>query len=155
MNERFKELVESLDDLFQELKAMKPVKVTELPKDTPTSGIYVFYEGDTALYVGRSNRLCARLQEHGRRSAGHNTAPFAFRLAREATNQTEATYSAEGSRSDLENDPDFALAFKKAKERVRGMTVRFVEEKNQLRQALLEIYVAVALDTKYNVFKTS
>jgi hypothetical protein len=35
------------------------------------------------------------------------------------------------------------------------MDVRFVREDNQLRQTLLEIYVAVALDTEYNVFKTS
>jgi hypothetical protein len=35
------------------------------------------------------------------------------------------------------------------------MQVRYVAEEDQLRQALLEIYAAVALNTKYNKFKTT
>jgi hypothetical protein len=51
-------------------------------------------------------------------------------------------------------DPDFAKAFLLAKQRVRGMDLRYVEEVDQLRQALLEIYVAVVLRTPYNDFAT-
>jgi len=32
------------------------------------------------------------------------------------------------------------------------MTIRVVEEADPLRQALLEMYVAIALDAKYNDF---
>jgi hypothetical protein len=97
----------------------------------------------------------ARLLEHGRPGAHHNTAPFAFRLAREATDREEATYRPEGSRGELEQDPIFGPVFTEQKARVRKMQVRYVEEKIQLRQALLEIYAAVALESPYNKFKTT
>jgi hypothetical protein len=42
----------------------------------------------------------------------------------------------------------------RAKQRVRAMNIRFVEEAVPLRQALLEIYVAVALQTPCNDFDT-
>ena len=79
---------------------------------------------------------------------------FAFRLAREMTGQLTAAYTVKGSRMALSAEPAFAEAFTKAKARVRNMDLRFVEETNPLRQALLEIYVAVVLDTKYNDFDT-
>lgn len=50
--------------------------------------------------------------------------------------------------------PDFVAAFAAAKTRIRGMQYRYVEETDQNRQALLEIYAAVVLETKYNDFGT-
>jgi len=79
---------------------------------------------------------------------------FAFRLAREITGRVHATYSPEGSRVALCSEDDFAAAFTNAKRRVREMQVRYVEETDPLRQALLEIYVAVVLKTPYNDFNT-
>jgi hypothetical protein len=79
---------------------------------------------------------------------------FAFRLAREATGHVEASYRSEGSRAALAADPEFAAAFSKAKARVREMELRYVGETDPLRQALLEIYVAVVLRTPYNNFET-
>ena len=51
-------------------------------------------------------------------------------------------------------NPDFAAAIQEAKARIRAMEYRYVEETDQIRQALLEIYCAVALDTPYNDFGT-
>jgi hypothetical protein len=51
-------------------------------------------------------------------------------------------------------DPTFAAAFSDAKQRIRAMDYRFVEEGDQNRQALLEIYCAVVLNTRYNDFGT-
>ena len=45
-------------------------------------------------------------------------------------------------------------AFEQAKDRIRQMYVRYVEESDPIRQCLLEIYAAVALDTPYNDFST-
>ena len=82
-------------------------------------------------------------------------AAFAFRLAREATGKLKASYrSNDESRVGLMRDPVFAEAFKSAKVRIRGMDFRYVDECDQTRQALLEIYCAVALDTPYNDFNT-
>jgi hypothetical protein len=79
---------------------------------------------------------------------------FAFRLAREATGTLVAAYTAAGSRAALCAQDDFGAAFSLAKERVRQMDVRYVEETDPLRQALLEIYVSIVLRTPYNDFNT-
>jgi hypothetical protein len=120
----------------------------------PTSGVYLFTEGLNHLYVGRSNRLRKRICRHGSPGAKHNVAAFAFRIAREATGNLAATYKTEGSRNSLAEQPVFARAFSDAKERIRAMQVRYVEETDQLRQALLEIYAAVVLGTPFNDFNT-
>jgi hypothetical protein len=65
-----------------------------------------------------------------------------------------AAYSKEGSRVALSADSKFAAAFVKAKTRIRNMQIRYVEERDSLRQALLEIYVAVVLKTPHNDFNT-
>jgi hypothetical protein len=80
---------------------------------------------------------------------------LAFKLAREATGRIVAAYrSGTGSRAELRLDPIFAATFTAAKERIRAMEYRFVEETDQNRQAPLEIYCAVVLDTPYNDFGT-
>ncbi|KKK77450.1 hypothetical protein LCGC14_2853490 [marine sediment metagenome] len=133
---------------------MPALKVDELARDMPTNGIYLLSEGSHHLYAGRSTRLRSRIKRHSRAGAAHNVAAFAFLLARDATGRIEASYKPEGSRSDLMLDPVFSAAFTDAKERIRQMDVRYVEETHPLRQALLEMYVAVALETPFNDFDT-
>jgi predicted GIY-YIG superfamily endonuclease len=152
MDSKFQNFVEQLETKFQQLISMDSVKVGSLPEQMPVAGVYVFYEKDKPLYVGRTNRMKQRLRYHSRESA--NDAPFAFRLAREMTGYTTATYQEIGSRKNLLSKPEFREAFSEAKARIREMEIYFVEETEQIRQALLEIYVAVVLDTPYNDFKT-
>lgn len=133
---------------------MTPVKISFLPGNMPKSGIYLFSEERHHLYVGRSNNLRTRLQQHSRPSSGHNSAPFAFRLAREATGKLHATYTSDGSRKHLEEIPEFKEAFLREKERIRNMDIRYVREDNPLRQALLEIFSAICLETPFNDFDT-
>ena len=153
MDNRFRAHIEELHPSFLDLIAMDPV-IVPLPPGIPEPGVYLFSEGGKHLYVGRTNRLRQRLLEHGRPSSGHNSAPFAFLLARAATGRTTATYQTSGSRGQLEADPLFATAFTAAKQRVRAMNIRFVEQPDPLGQTLLEIYIAVALQTPYNDFGT-
>jgi hypothetical protein len=75
-------------------------------------------------------------------------------LARERTGRLEASYSKKDSRKALQADPAFAAAFDEAKARIRKMDLRFVEEHDPLKQALLEIYVSIVLATPYNDFNT-
>lgn len=125
----------------------------KLPKVVPQKrGVYLFSEAGRHLYVGRTNRLRRRLAGHCRPSANHFTATFAFKLARESTGRLKAAYATKGSRADLLNDPAFATAFTVAKARIATMEVRFVEECDPVKQALLEIYVATVLGTPYNDF---
>jgi hypothetical protein len=115
----------------------------------PLAGIYLFSEDGQTLYVGRTNRLRRRLQDHARNS--QSQAPFAFLLAREETSK-KAAYQTRGSRRDLMKDPDFRSAFDKARERIRGMAVQFIEETDPTRQALLEICAALRAEATYNDF---
>ncbi len=158
MNKQFYELIKILEPAFQDLIKMPPVRgIHELPgpKDMPGKGIYLLSEDNTHLYVGRSNRLRKRLQQQTGPNSKENIAAFAFRLAREQTGRTVPAYKQKGSRSDLEADPEFQQSFCKAKSRIRNMDIRFIEENDPLRQALLEIYVSVCLNTPYNKFDTT
>lgn len=152
MDETFRKFIESLEPSFQKLMKMGPVSVASLPMDAPQSGIYLFSENGRHLYVGRTNTIRKRLQNHCRPSSGHNSATFAFRLAREITGQTVATYTEKGSRTHLENDPVFGPVFIEQKARVKKMEVRYVSEPDPMRQALLEMYVSVSLQTPHNDF---
>lgn len=132
---------------------MQPVTPESLPTKMFKRGVYLLSDGEQHLYVGRSNDIKKRIGRHSRPGATHRMAAFAFRLAREATGNLKATYKkGEGSRSALMEDEKFVSAFVAAKARIRKMNVRFMEESDPVRQALLEIYVAVALGTPYNDF---
>ncbi len=65
---------------------------------------------------------------------------------------TKASYKPEGSRDQLIKDTLFAKAFVEAKVRLSRMNIRIVGEDTPMRQALLEMYVAVSLPTMHNDF---
>lgn len=146
MDPNFKQFVEMLHPSFERLMQMVTLKKGKC--------IYLLSEGQNHLYVGRTRKLGQRLRQHSIAGAQHNQAVFAFKLAREATGRLAAAYSALGSRKALCAEPVFADAFQQAKTRVRNMDLRFVEEGDPTRQALLEIYASVVPHTKYNDFDT-
>lgn len=152
MHPKFASLIESLEPKRLALLSMSPVKYRSLAPPLPSRGIYLFSEGEQHLYVGRTNRLRQRLAGHCQPSASHFTATFAFRLARESTGRLKATYKKEGSRVALLEDQAFVAAFKAGKARVAALDLRYVEEADSIRQAVLEIYVATVLSTPYNDF---
>ena len=115
-------------------------------RDFPQSGIYVFYENGYPVYAGRTNRMKQRILEHGRRSSPHNSASFAFLLAVEQA-ETQGIDCENRNRNELGQDPEFAVLFYAAKERVRQMGVRFVAIDDAIDQTLFEVYAALALGT--------
>lgn len=155
MHPVFAKTVESLHPAYEKLMAMEPLTNSALPHTMPLSGVYLFTEGDRHMYVGRSNGLRGRYGRHCRPGATANQASFAFKLAREKTNRLVASYRpGDDSRAGLMLDAAFLAAFTEAKARIRHMSYRYVEEADQTRQALLEIYVSIALGTPYNDFNT-
>ena len=85
---------------------MRPVSPCNVPLDAPKAGVYVLSENGQNLYVGRSNDIRGRIGRHCKHSATDKMAAFAFRLAREATGKTKATYKkGEGTRKALIEDP--------------------------------------------------
>ncbi len=154
-HQKFADLVKTLAPKFEQLLACPPLPYGKLPSTMPRSGVYLFTEDGQPMYVGRSNGLRQRHGRHCRPGATYKQAAFAFQLAREKTGRTKVAYKAgEDSRRGLMLNPDFAAAIQEAKVRIRAMEYRYVEETDPIRQALLEIYCAVALDTPYNDFGT-
>jgi len=152
MDNKFKALIDGLHQKYEALMSMSPLMVATVPRNCPVGGVYLFSEKGKHLYVGRTKRkIKTRLNGH---IGTAPDSPFAWHLAREATGHTKATYQKEGSRKHLLSLPDFAAEYRKAKDRIRKMEVRYVGEQDPLKQALLEIYVAVVSEAKYNDFDT-
>lgn len=155
MHSKFLAIVSTLEAGLEKLRTCPPLVFGELPVRMAGSGVYLFTEGDTHLYVGRSNRLRKRYFLHCRPGSQQNQASFAYKLAREFLGIEGAAYKkGEWSRVGLAAKPAFMNAFGAAKARIRRMQYRFVEEPDQTRQALLEAYCTIALDTPYNDFDT-
>jgi len=118
MNAKFEEIINQIPDLMQQL-VDSPFRQRDSLADIPKKGIYVFYEDEKPIYVGRTNRMKVRIQEHGRRSSYHNTATFAFILAKEIAN--EQAIDIDRNRNELEADSAFNNIFLEQKERVSKM----------------------------------
>ncbi len=127
MDSRFARFVENLHEKYEQLMAMEPVTMESPLHNTPEGGIYLFSEGASHLYVGRSKRqLNKRLRGHTRKWA--KDSPLAFKLAREATGQTVTSYSGDYIREKLLSAPEFLKVYQDAKERIRRMNIRWVHE---------------------------
>jgi hypothetical protein len=152
MDHQFAKIVNSLHAKYEELMAMEPVTIDTAPRDTPVGGVYLFSKNGEHLYAGRTKRrIRDRLRDHVNATA--DDCPFAWRLAREETGRPP-TWKKLGSQNQLLKDPDFRAAYSEAKAKIREMDVRFVAEADPLKQALLEIYVAVVTGAKHNDFAT-
>ena len=151
MNTKFEEIINQLSDLMQQLVDY-PLRQRNSLGDIPKKGIYVFYENNKPIYVGRSNRMKDRIQEHGRKSSYHNSATFAFILAKEIAN--EQGIDINKNRDALESDSTFRNIFIKQKERVSRMNVRVIEINDPIIQTIFEVYVSMELNTEYNDFDT-
>ena len=148
--DNFENVMADVKNSFAALMASPIHSISQLPREMPKAGIYLFSENGKALYVGRTNNMRNRLQFHTRDN--HNQATLAFLLARRKTGRLKASYQKEGSRSDLLNDPIFRSAFDEARDRIKRMSVQFIEERDPIKQALLEIYVAYQVKAEYNDF---
>ena len=150
MTDHFDILVADVKCKFSDLQACTKHRMAELPRNMPTSGIYLLSENGRPLYVGRTNKLRKRLQHHMRNN--YHQATFAFLLARHQTGNLKASYKPKGSRQDLLSDPTFHTAFDDARQRIRNMEVQFVEERDPIKQTILEVFSAVQTKAKYNNF---
>lgn len=154
LDKRFSDIIADLHERLEVLIAPPSFRYATMPRQLPESVVYLFSEDGRPLYVGRSNRFRQRLGNHCRASSGPNQSAFAFRLAREEAGFVEAKYTGENTRSGLMKKPEFQAGFGRAKARLNRMDIRFVAEPDQVKQALLEVYCAVALETPHNEFGT-
>ena len=149
--DRFDKLIQRMPELLQSLKESEAFEITNITQTIPKSGVYVFYENNKPIYVGRSNNMKKRLLQHGRKSSGHNQATFAFILTKKQMNVDEKSKI---TRNQLEDTTGFDQEFNEQKLRVRKMRIRLIQIDDQITQALFEIYAALALNTHHNDFGT-
>lgn len=152
MNEIFKLKLDKLPKYFEQLLQSDFLTRNNLI-GVPEKGVYVFYEDENPIYVGRSNRVKFRLGEHGRLGSKSNDVNFAFKLAKEEAEKLKLDIKR--IKAALVSDKEFAICFTEAKRRVASMTIKVVEINDPADQTLFEIYAAVVLSTKYNSFETT
>ena len=150
-NLEFESLVATLPPLFAKLHNSKSFTKKGTTDQKGKKGVYAFYDGDSALHVGRTRNLMRRLRGHTLKR--HNTATFAFKLTRQILDR-QATYRPLGSRLNLMSDPDFKSEFERQLERVKHMGVRFVEVEPPLQQYLLELYAHMEYGLGLDEFDT-
>ncbi len=152
----FDDTIAELHLKYDELLIQPSAKISEISQSTTGSGIYLFTDpndNDSYVYVGRASSFGKRLKNHIRNN--HNQASFAFKVARKKTG-IQPTYQKKGSRQDLlDNNPKFRREFEDAIKWIKTLDVRRIEEPDPIRQALLEILVAVRTGATYNDFHTS
>ena len=152
------DVVAGMPELLADLEGDRLRNRGELGDDLPDRGVYVFYEKDKPLYVGRTNGMRKRIQEHGRPGSRHSSASFAFLLAVKSA-EAQGIDCRSRSRAELERDPEFSRLFSEAKARVSRMQCRVVEVPDEIEQAVFEIHAALELGTTrcqggYNDFET-
>ncbi|MET4664985.1 GIY-YIG nuclease family protein [Sphingomonas sp. PvP056] len=147
----FGDAIEGIDASFRRLLACEPITFDTRPRRLPSSVVYLFSDRDQAIYVGRSNKFRQRLGNHCLHGSQTNQASLAFSLACKDVQHIRTKYRRGSSGADeLKEVPGLAEAFSRMKQRLRAMEVRYVEELDQVRQALLEMYAALALETKHD-----
>jgi len=128
----------------------------DLPADwKDKTGIYIFYENEKPIYVGRGRNLRNRIMQHSRPSV--QDSPLAYKLTAEELNHT-TSYVAGKGRASLKKHKKFASTFKNMKLRVSEMKVRAIvlnDDEKGILSHTFEAYVVCALKTKYNSFLTT
>jgi len=133
-------------------KQLEEIQRSEITKKLQNKkGVYVFYENNIAVYVGKTDNLGRRLKEHARNSSKNNDANFAFKIAKlewKLNNKTAIKIT----RKILDETETFLPHFDKAKKTVGNMKMKFVEIDDPNHQYLFEFWLAIKLSTKYNQF---
>jgi hypothetical protein len=121
-------------------------------------GIYVFYEDEVPLYVGRTDQMADRLLNHGRKPSADvpSSATFALILAKyEFKKMYSVQHSLFGKELARELNGHHSMKmelWKEAVERVRRMSTRVVEVEHPHEQAVFEVYVHEKMETPFNSF---
>ncbi len=147
MSTQFNQLVAKMPELLKTLDESQPFLIKDNLTDLPKQGVYVFYENDRAMYVGRSNRLKERLREHSQ-SRQHYSATLAIKIAKKNMSTLQTV-------KQLMDNEDFKKEFKDARDRIARMKIRCVKIENQIEQAMFEIYAHLERGTELNDFKTT
>ena len=165
IEDAFKKARASAEKAMKELheKRRKVKDWNENKSDICTcGGIYVFWNAEKAVYVGRTKNVLNRYNQHF--FFNKKQSPLALKLAKEALAK-EKEKEGDGGKKYLiahykkmeeENDireevekrlKDNNIKAKDIKERMDAMEFSFYKEENTLQQSLLEIFCSIGLGT--------
>jgi hypothetical protein len=148
MNSHFESAVAAIPALFERMMASTMVDRKNITSLNKLPGIYIFFENDVPVHVGRTRDMARRLRDHVQKT--HNSASFAFKRAQRQLGKSKK----DGSRSSLLKDPVFMTEFLRQIEMVRSMRIGYVEVADPIQQYLLELYSHLELDLPLNEFDT-
>ena len=152
MDQSFQKRFNLMTVSFERLRASPVLRFPLGRIPLPIRGIYLFSENGNHLYVGRSDNIRSRLGLHTRPSSDYCQASFATLLAKEICQLTASYRYRRKDPLHFANQRKFRDALAASKTRIKAMEVRVVEESDPVNQALLEVYTAVVLPTRYNDF---
>lgn len=150
--EYFKELTTAMESPLPASTFVGPKSATKdllskVSKTTDFPGCYVFLDGESPVYVGISRGVLKRLVQHLNFDS-HYSASLVYRMAAE-------DYPHEMKRDQAMKDEQFREVFFSAQDRLRNMSVAFVEINNDLELYVFEVFAAMQLDTDtWNTFRT-
>ena len=149
MDEKFTEIVAQMEPLLDQLLGGTAYREDTLRNLRVRHGIYVFFEGEMPMYVGRvgstsKQPMRTRIRQH--RNGEPRTAPLPTWMVRRHLEQNDITAQ--------QIADDHRPIFDQMQERVREMEVRVVEIEDCTIQAVFEIYSALVLQTPFNDFCT-
>lgn len=151
MNNTFANHTERMPSLFRDLIGAEPLQVNAAGHPA-APGIYLLIDNSGLVqHVGRTRNLRQRLRAH--RTPNHNSASFAFKLARRELGVV-ASYSKANSRAALQADEVFGACFRRHVNSVSVMTVRFLPVTDPVDQYLLELYAVLELGMPLDEFDT-
>lgn len=154
MKEKFKNITDKMPLLLQSLLKQPPIIIDDIGiTPVPQKGVYVFFEGDKPIYVGRSNRMKQRLKEHSQKGSDRYSATLAFRIAKQEYFNSQKEKGRKTNEQLMENSV-FREKFEAAKSMIAKTRIRFIEIEDQVEQTIFEIYAALVLDTELNDFST-
>ena len=147
-----KQLIHELMALLAALQKSQPFPASQSNAVTvPPHGVYVFYENEAPMYVGRTSMkskhtLAARVRLHF--SGPPSNANFAFKMALVELKIPEGRGRSPGEKLLLKGET-FEREFEAQKARVKRMTVQAVQVDLDSVQDVFEKFASVVLEPRY------
>lgn len=133
-----------------------PIVVANTKAIPEIPAIYALYEQDRPCYVGRSGprqRLRRRIANHQR--PNFNAASFAYKRTRLELGLPRSYKRGSGhTKSERRDNLDFVALFNVHRQRIAGMTLKFVQIDDQIDQYLFELYATLELGLDLSGFET-
>src|SRR5947207_11376416 len=119
---------------FVGFKSVTKEVLSRLSRTADFPGCYVFIDQSTPVYVGISRGVIKRLVQHLNYDS-HYSASLVYRMA-------TGEYPHEMKRDQAMKDEQFRAAFFAVQNRLREMTVAFIQIDNDLELYVFEVYAA-------------